>query len=100
MLMNIFLLFGACFSFSYFHSPNLFFETFEEIRHHIHGAFILWMDGMYGENFQCRSFADMWSVRDLDHISMKSISQGSHQFDKAQNNDKKHMCRDFQCKTS
>ena len=35
---------------------------------------------------------NMWSVRDLDHGSMKCISQkGSQQFDKAQRDNKLHM---------
>ena len=35
-------------------------------------------------------------VRDLDHESMTSISQGSQQFDKAQSNNKQHFCGGFQ----
>jgi hypothetical protein len=47
-------------------------------------------------NFRCRSVAyEVECVRDLDHESMKSISLGSHNFDKAQRNDKQHMCKVF-----
>jgi hypothetical protein len=41
-----------------------------------------------------------WSVRDLDHGSMKNIPQGSQQFGKAQHDSKQHMCIDFSIRST
>jgi len=35
-------------------------------------------NGMILHNFRCRSWRNMWSVRDLDHGNMKCISRKGH----------------------
>jgi hypothetical protein len=41
-----------------------------------------------------------WSVRDLNHGSMKNIAQGSQQFGKAQHDSKQHMCICFSIRST
>jgi hypothetical protein len=41
-----------------------------------------------------------WSVRDLDHESMKDIPQESQQSSKAQHDSKQHMCIGFLIRSS
>jgi len=49
--------------------------------------FLLWMRNSFELAFY------LVSVRNLDHGCMKDISQGSHEFDKAQCKYKQHMTK-------
>jgi len=89
------LLWHGIFSFSpcsfdmvYFYIPQFsFLLRFLEERFITQWNFYLWMRDPF-ESVFC-----LVGVRDLNHGCMKDISQGSHEFDKAQYKYKQHMTK-------